>query len=146
MALGVLNTTYNIAKAQLDAAKKSSQISGYFSGYYNYFKSSSPTRTTTPTSPPSPDLSTPNGVLRAHVVKAECCLLIAVLQLLQESVMSYVKCGMNLRRGKQPKNKYRLLLSTLLYFSLVFLFYFYEKHSALYDTLVMMGKLTNLLN
>ncbi|KAI7850810.1 hypothetical protein BDC45DRAFT_233656 [Circinella umbellata] len=99
MALGVLNTTYNIAKAQLDAAKKSSQISGYFSGYYNYFKSSSPTRTTTPTSPSSPDLSTPNGVLRAHVVKAECCLLIAVLQLLQESVMSYVKCGMNLRRA-----------------------------------------------
>ena len=120
MALGVLNTTYNIAKAQLDAAKKSSQISGYFSGYYNYFKSSSPTRTTTPTSPP-PDLSTPNGVLRAHVVKAECCLLIAVLQLLQESVMSYVKCGMNLRRGKQAKNNTGLII---FYFSLIFLFLF----------------------
>ncbi|KAI9269287.1 hypothetical protein BDA99DRAFT_546339 [Phascolomyces articulosus] len=106
MALGVLNTTYNIAKAQLDAAKKSSRISGYFSGYYNYFKrdSTSPTRTTTPTSPSSPDLSTPNGVLRAHVVKAECCLLIAVLQLLQESVMSYVKCGLNLRRAYTSYN------------------------------------------
>jgi hypothetical protein len=41
-----------------------------------------------------------NGVLRAHVAKAECCLQIAIIQLLQENVMNYIKCGMNLRRGK----------------------------------------------
>lgn len=40
-----------------------------------------------------------NGVLRAHVAKAECCLQIAIIQLLQENVMNYIKCGMNLRRG-----------------------------------------------
>ncbi|KAI9494554.1 hypothetical protein BDB00DRAFT_882781 [Zychaea mexicana] len=103
MALNVLNTTYSLAKAQLDATKKTSRISGYFSGYYNYFKrdsGSSPTSTASPSS----DISTPNGILRAHVVKAECCLLIAVLQLLQESVMSYVKCGLNLRRAYASYN------------------------------------------
>lgn len=41
----------------------------------------------------------PNGVLRAHVVKAECCLQMAILYLLQENVMSYIKCGLNLRRA-----------------------------------------------
>lgn len=92
MALNALNATYTIAKGQLDAAKKVSKVSGYFSGYYN-FRRSEP--------PPSEHVS--NGVLRAHVIKAECCLLIAVLQLLQESVMGYVKCGLNLRRGSLSK-------------------------------------------
>jgi hypothetical protein len=41
----------------------------------------------------------PNGVLRAHVVKAECCLLMGILQMTQESVVGYLKCGLNIRRG-----------------------------------------------
>lgn len=107
MALNALNTTYSIAKAQLEAAKRTSKISDYFSGYYNYIRGNrsgstppaSPSVTTTPPAT-SPNQQFPsNGVLRAHVIKAECCLLTAVLQLLQESVMSYVKCGLNLRRG-----------------------------------------------
>lgn len=92
MALNALNATFSIAKAQIDAAKKTSKVSGYFSGYYSYLKRDKSQNHQT--NPP------PNGVLRAHVVKAECCLLIAVLQLLQESVMGYIKCGLNLRRGK----------------------------------------------
>ena len=107
MALNALNETYKIANTQLEAAKKSSKVYGYFSGYYNYLKKkdgSSPTDVTatiptTETTRPSANYP-PNSVLRAHVLKAECCLQIAILQLLQESVMGYVKCGLNLRRGK----------------------------------------------
>ncbi|KAG2215291.1 hypothetical protein INT46_005908 [Mucor plumbeus] len=106
MALNALNETYNIANTQLEAAKKSSKVYGYFSGYYNYLKKkdgSSPTDVTatiptTETTRPSANYP-PNSVLRAHVLKAECCLQIAILQLLQESVMGYVKCGLNLRRA-----------------------------------------------
>ncbi|KAF7721737.1 Tetratricopeptide repeat protein 39C [Apophysomyces ossiformis] len=111
MALKVLNTTYDLAKAELDATKQpsGSSGSGYFSGYYDYLRQGghddphpvSTTRATVNTStdakeePPFP----PNGVLRANVIKAECCLQIAILQLLQESIMGYVKCGLNLRRA-----------------------------------------------
>ena len=41
-----------------------------------------------------------NGQLRSTVIKAESLLLIALIQLTQESIMSYVKAGLNLRRGK----------------------------------------------
>lgn len=40
-----------------------------------------------------------NGVLRAHVIRAECCLLIAMVYLSQETVIGYLKAGLNLRRG-----------------------------------------------
>ncbi|CAG8537216.1 9602_t:CDS:10 [Funneliformis caledonium] len=40
-----------------------------------------------------------NGQLRSTVIKAESILLIALIQLLQESIVSYVKAGLNLRRG-----------------------------------------------
>ncbi|KAG0168713.1 Tetratricopeptide repeat protein 39B [Apophysomyces sp. BC1034] len=104
MALDALNTTYDLAKAELDATKKPSAGSGYFSGYYDYLRQgahddplpiSAPPKTTDTEEAQYP----PNGVLRAHVLKAECCLQIAILQLLQESVMGYVKCGLNLRRA-----------------------------------------------
>jgi hypothetical protein len=104
MALNALNETYDIANTQLEAAKKSSKVSGYFSGYYNYLKKKdgSPADAATPegasTARPTSSYP-PNSVLRAHVLKAECCLQIAILQLLQESVMGYVKCGLNLRRA-----------------------------------------------
>ncbi|KAL9556344.1 hypothetical protein PS6_002407 [Mucor atramentarius] len=103
MALNALNETYDIANTQLEAAKKSSKVSGYFSGYYNYLKKKgdSPTDTAqegVSTARPTSSYP-PNSVLRAHVLKAECCLQIAILQLLQESVMGYVKCGLNLRRA-----------------------------------------------
>ncbi|KAI8989508.1 hypothetical protein BDB01DRAFT_545832 [Pilobolus umbonatus] len=105
MALDALNTAYEIANAQLEAGKASSKITGYFSGYYNYLKkknTSTPSSPTTQSRPPAD--YPPNGVLRAHVLKAECCLQIAIIQLLQESVLSYVKCGLNLRRAY---NSYR---------------------------------------
>lgn len=41
----------------------------------------------------------PNGALRAHVIKAECGLLMAIVHLTQETVIGYLKTGLNLRRG-----------------------------------------------
>ncbi|CAO3593417.1 unnamed protein product [Absidia cylindrospora] len=40
-----------------------------------------------------------NGVLRAHVIKAESCLLMGILQLTQENMAGYLKCGLNLRKA-----------------------------------------------
>ncbi|KAI8328019.1 hypothetical protein BC941DRAFT_445822 [Chlamydoabsidia padenii] len=104
MALNALNDTYDLAKAQLDAAKKPSLIGGYISSYI-----SKTTGETKPVPRPS-DISSahshylPNGVMRAHVIEAECCLQIAIIQLLQESIMSYVKSGLNLRRAYSSYN------------------------------------------
>ncbi|ORZ20454.1 hypothetical protein BCR42DRAFT_208198 [Absidia repens] len=104
MALDALNGTYDIAKGQLDAAKKPSLIAGYISNYMGKNNTESK-----PVPRPSEVSSAhsqypPNGVMRAHVLKAECCLQIAIIQLLQESVMSYVKCGLNLRRAYSSYN------------------------------------------
>ena len=111
-AIDVLNTTYSIANAQINnASKKSVGDSVYqaMNSYYNYIKFARGSAGL-PASPKPATLKTlnkdgvdfiPNGVLRAHVVKAECCLQIAILQLLQENPMGYIKCGMNMRRGKR---------------------------------------------
>lgn len=109
-AIDVLTTTYSIANAQIDAATKKTMGDSVYqamSSYYNYIKF---TRKSAglPSSPKPATMKSiqkdgvsfiPNGVLRAHVAKAECCLQIAILQLLQENVMGYIKCGMNLRRA-----------------------------------------------
>ncbi|RCH92168.1 Tetratricopeptide repeat protein 39B [Rhizopus stolonifer] len=85
MALNALNTTYDIANTQIDLAKTSSKLTDYIPGYLKKMQ--------------RPQAYPANGVLRAHVLKAECCLQIAILQLLQESMIGYVKCGLNLRRA-----------------------------------------------
>ncbi|CEP18575.1 hypothetical protein [Parasitella parasitica] len=109
-AIDVLTTTYSIANAQIDAATKKSVGNSVYqamNSYYNYIKFARGSAGL-PTSPKPATMKSiqrdgvtfvPNGVLRAHVAKAECCLQIAILQLLQENVMGYIKCGMNLRRA-----------------------------------------------
>lgn len=47
----------------------------------------------------------PNGALRAHVIKAECGLLMAIIYLSMETVVGYLKAGLNLRRGKKKEKK-----------------------------------------
>ncbi|KAI8983038.1 hypothetical protein BDB01DRAFT_792151 [Pilobolus umbonatus] len=109
-AIDVLTTTYSIANAQINnASKKSVGDSVYqaMNSYYHYIKyargsaglPSSPKPATIKSIHKEGISFLPNGVLRAHVVKAECCLQIAILQLLQENAMGYIKCGMNLRRA-----------------------------------------------
>ncbi|OBZ85480.1 Tetratricopeptide repeat protein 39C [Choanephora cucurbitarum] len=109
-AIEVLTATYSVANAQIDAATKKTVGNSVYqtmNNYYNYIKFARRSGGL-PTSPKPATLKSiqkngvtflPNGVLRAHVAKAECCLQIAILQLLQETIMGYVKCGMNLRRA-----------------------------------------------
>lgn len=106
--MDTLTTTYNIAQSQINNAtyKKT-----YKSSFTSYFTSLiSPNQTGLPSNPPIVKASKiyslndepvflSNGVLRAHVVKAECCLLMGMLQMIQESVVGYLKCGLNLRRS-----------------------------------------------
>ncbi|KAG1452521.1 hypothetical protein G6F46_009403 [Rhizopus delemar] len=109
-AIEVLTTAYSIASAQINAATKKNignSVYHAMSSYYNYIKvargsgglPSSPKPATLKSIKKEGITFIPNGVLRAHVAKAECCLQIAILQLLQENVMGYIKCGMNLRRA-----------------------------------------------
>ncbi|KAI8092618.1 uncharacterized protein BX664DRAFT_91006 [Halteromyces radiatus] len=111
-AINVLTTTYNLANAQIDAATKKNvgdSVVSYVTGYYQHIKYSRGSKGSGLPSSPKPVTKRsiqeegvdflPNGVLRAHVAKAECCLQMAILQLLQENVMNYIKCGLNLRRA-----------------------------------------------
>ncbi|KAI8376318.1 uncharacterized protein BYT42DRAFT_498959 [Radiomyces spectabilis] len=108
-AISVLTATYGLASAQIDAATKKSvgdSVVQYFASYYQYIKYSRGNALPASPKPATKDAIrknnitfVPNGVLRAHVAKAEACLQIAILNLLQESVLGYIKCGLNLRRA-----------------------------------------------
>lgn len=106
-AIKTLVKTYQIATAQIDRATKhhfGHTVIEYLSTCRQYIRLSQPLPMhIKPTKPKQLDSHevelVPNGVLRAHVVKAEACLQIAILYLLQENVTGYIKCGLNLRRG-----------------------------------------------
>jgi restriction endonuclease Mrr len=108
-AIEILMSTYSLSSAQIDKATKknvSETVYQYFTSYCNYIKSSRGTGVPTHVTPAKPKAlemhkinTVPNGVLRAHVAKAEACLQMAILHLLQESVTGFIKCGLNLRRG-----------------------------------------------
>jgi hypothetical protein len=102
-------STYNLASAQIDNSTKKNigdTVIQYLSSYCHYIKFTSGTGVPTYITPAKPrqlemhkiDIVS-NGVLRAHVAKAEASLQMAILYLLQESVTGYIKCGLNLKRG-----------------------------------------------
>lgn len=108
--MNALATTYTISKAQIDSASVKRSFKDTFSQYFSSLVSTNatglPPSMSSPTRPShsnglngNPPKYMPNGVLRAHVIKAECCLLMGLLQITKENVMGYVKCGLNLRRG-----------------------------------------------
>jgi hypothetical protein len=113
VAVDTLTSAYNIAKYQIDysTAKKPTMRTSSISSYFTSLVS--PNTTGLPLNPPSSEIHTgsdgkslsptfiPNGVLRANVIRAECCLLIGMLQMTQESVVGYLKCGLNLKKGKE---------------------------------------------
>lgn len=107
-AIYVLTKVYQIATAQIDKATRrniGSTVSQYLSSCRQYIRLSKSVPTDIkPVKPKQLEMHRvepiSNGILRAHVVKAEACLQIAILYLLQETVTGYVKCGLNLRRGK----------------------------------------------
>ncbi|CEP12855.1 hypothetical protein [Parasitella parasitica] len=110
LAMDTLTISYNIAKIQIDHAAVKKPYKSTWSSYLSTMVSSN--QTGLPNCPPvetikSDDTSysnegpqfLPNGVLRANVVKAESCLLMGMLQMTQESVVGYLKCGLNLRKA-----------------------------------------------
>ncbi|KAL7327994.1 hypothetical protein PS15p_206338 [Mucor circinelloides] len=110
LAMDTLTLSYNIAKIQIDNAAVKKPYKSTWSSYLPSMMSSN--QTGLPDCPPVVTMKTddtnysndgprflPNGVLRANVVKAESCLLMGMLQMTQESVVGYVKCGLNLRRA-----------------------------------------------
>ncbi|RCI00212.1 hypothetical protein CU098_000269, partial [Rhizopus stolonifer] len=107
-AMNALATAYTIAKTQIDNTSFKKPFKDTVSQYFTSFLH---TNTGLPSNPPvssmpnssgglsDPSAFLPNGVLRAHVIKAECCLLMGILQMTHESVVGYVKCGLNIRRA-----------------------------------------------
>lgn len=106
--MNALVTAYTIAKTQIDNSSYKKPFKDTVGQYFSSFLSN---KTGLPADPPAATMPNtngglapagsfiPNGVLRAHVVKAECCLLMGILQMTQESVVGYLKCGLNIRRG-----------------------------------------------
>ncbi|CAB4380674.1 unnamed protein product [Rhizophagus irregularis] len=91
IAIKQLVSAESLASAQIGAFKSQSSIGssfGKFISNLNYFGNSNKNQQ-----------FMSNGQLRSTVIKAESLLLIALIQLLQESIISYVKAGLNLRRG-----------------------------------------------
>ncbi|GAA5795759.1 hypothetical protein HPULCUR_001121 [Helicostylum pulchrum] len=104
LAMDTLTITCNIAKSQVDNATMKEPKKRSFTSYFSTLSTSN--HTGLPANPPIQKHSEgdgprylSNGVLRANVVKAESCLLMGMLQMTQESVVGYLKCGLNLRRA-----------------------------------------------
>jgi hypothetical protein len=105
VALETLANAYIIANAQISATKK--PFSSVFSSYYRNMTSTGLPNGQPPTT--QQDLQEEarsqseflsNGTMRAHVIVAESCLQTAILQFLQESIVSYMKGALNLKRCK----------------------------------------------
>lgn len=93
------------ADAQIDIAAANKPIKDTVSHYITNLIGSNSTHLPTKTRPLNKyerqeQTFFPNGSLRAHVIKAECGLLMAIIYLSMETVVGYIKAGLNLRRGK----------------------------------------------
>ncbi|KAG9325494.1 hypothetical protein KVV02_007525 [Mortierella alpina] len=107
-AIRILTQAETLCSAQIQAAPKKtvplmSSVSKLVSsgwGYFGYKDASKKNDKNSPagTPPPLPKHMT-NGEIRARVVRAEGLLLTSLILLLQESIMSYLKAGLNLRKG-----------------------------------------------
>ncbi|KAI7851628.1 hypothetical protein BDC45DRAFT_445267 [Circinella umbellata] len=100
-----LTATYEFANGQILAASAKKPLKDTVSHYITNLIGNNSTGLPTNT-PPLPSeymkgrpMFITNGALRAHVIKAECCLLMAMLHLTQETVVGYLKAGLNLRRA-----------------------------------------------
>ncbi|KAI8147819.1 hypothetical protein BJV82DRAFT_664174 [Fennellomyces sp. T-0311] len=104
-AITQLTATFEFANGQILAASANKTLKDTVSHYITNLMGSNHTGLPTNTPPLSQEtlkarpLFIPNGALRAHVIKAECCLLMAMLYLSQETVVGYLKTGLNLRRA-----------------------------------------------
>ncbi|CAO3614204.1 unnamed protein product [Mucor hiemalis] len=103
-ALSKLTETYLFADAQIDAASAKKPLKDTVSHYITNLMGSNSTHLPTNTRPLNKyelqeQTFMPNGALRAHVIKAECGLLMSIIYLSMETVVGYLKAGLNLRRA-----------------------------------------------
>ncbi|KAG2194527.1 hypothetical protein INT47_005731 [Mucor saturninus] len=103
-ALSQLTETYLFANAQVDIAAANKPIGDAISHYFTNLIGSNSTHLPTKTRPLTKyerqeQTFFPNGSLRAHVIKAECGLLMAIIYLSMETMVGYLKAGLNLRRA-----------------------------------------------
>ncbi|KAG0956889.1 hypothetical protein G6F60_001864 [Rhizopus arrhizus] len=103
-ALSALTETYLFADAQVDAAAAKKPIKDTVSHYFTNWIGTNSTHLPTNTRPLNKwelqdQVFLPNGALRAHVIKAESALLMAVTYLSMETTVGYIKAGWNLRRA-----------------------------------------------
>ncbi|KAG1220812.1 hypothetical protein G6F35_006442 [Rhizopus arrhizus] len=103
-ALSKLTETYLFADAQIEAASSGKPIKETVSDYFTNLMGTNTTHLPTNTRPfkrwelmEQEFLS--NGALRAHIVRAECALLRAVIYLSLETMVGYLKAGINLRKA-----------------------------------------------
>jgi hypothetical protein len=125
-ALLSLGETYHFAAAQIEAASAKKPLVDTVSHYFTNLMGTNPTNLPTNTRPLNryelreQEGFIPNGALRAHVIKAECGLLMAIIFLSQETVVGYLKAGLNLRRGKnyiiRSKKKDKIVILHLFFF------------------------------
>ncbi|KAI8595879.1 outer membrane protein Iml2/Tetratricopeptide repeat protein 39 [Dissophora ornata] len=106
-AIQILQQSEALCNAQIQAAPKktaplmasvSKLVSSGWS-YFGYNKESKSKQGSPAGTPPPPPKYMTNGEIRARVVRAEGLLLTSLILLLQESIMSYLKAGLNLRKG-----------------------------------------------
>ncbi|KAI7870317.1 hypothetical protein BDF14DRAFT_75976 [Spinellus fusiger] len=105
VAIKSLTETYEFSSAQIEAASAKKPLKDTMSHYLTNLMGSNPTHLPTNTKPLKQEklngqpIFMSNGALRAHVIKAECCLLISVIYMTQETIYGYLKMGLNLRRA-----------------------------------------------
>ncbi|CAO3687666.1 unnamed protein product [Rhizopus stolonifer] len=103
-ALSSLTETYLYAGAQVDSFAAQKPVMDKVSHYFTNLMGTNPTHLPTNTRPLNKweledQIFLPNGALRAHIIKAESALLMAMTFLTMETTVGYLKAGWNLRRA-----------------------------------------------
>ncbi|KAF9113933.1 hypothetical protein BGX27_000464 [Mortierella sp. AM989] len=107
-AINALQHTESLCNSQIHAVQKKSaplisSVSKLVSSGWGYFSSKAsapkPKHNHGSETPPQQPTYMSNGEIRAKVIRAESMLLTSLILLFQESIISYLKAGLNLRKG-----------------------------------------------
>ncbi|KAI9272603.1 hypothetical protein BY458DRAFT_508748 [Sporodiniella umbellata] len=103
-ALASLTETYLYAGAQVDSFAAQKPVMDKVSNYFTNLMGTNPTHLPTNTRALNKWeleglIFMPNGALRAHIIKAESALLMAMTYISMETMVGYLKAGWNLRRA-----------------------------------------------
>ncbi|OBZ86120.1 Tetratricopeptide repeat protein 39C [Choanephora cucurbitarum] len=106
LAYNTLTVVINMANAQISCSSKknlpTSSWSLYFSSLIALHQTGLPAHGSVhqKSSTGDPPVFMPNGLLRANAIKADCYLIIALLQLSQEIAERSMKCTQNIKKGR----------------------------------------------